>query len=130
MQELIKNYKNEILMAKDAAEKFKHIPVAYNTAIARQTTYERVVSDLEERIKEPMFFLWFGDSYVDLDGSVDDDFVEGVFSSISEVNKYISEKWFECTFDTRNMAFANKDTRLSDNKTKYCYLELRTLNCA
>lgn len=52
MKELIEIYKNEILLAKDSAERLKSIPVAHNVAIAKQTTYERVVDDLKSKLNE------------------------------------------------------------------------------
>ena len=48
MENLIKNYENEILMAKDAVNRFKENPIAFQVAQARLSTYERVLSDLKK----------------------------------------------------------------------------------
>lgn len=52
MKDLIEKYKNEILMAKDAIDRLKDIPTAFQVAQARLSIYEIVVSDLEDKLKK------------------------------------------------------------------------------
>lgn len=51
MKKLIENYHNEILMAKDAVNRLKENPIAFQVAQTRLSVYERVVSDLENKLK-------------------------------------------------------------------------------
>jgi len=81
-----------------------------------------------------VFLLWAGDSYVEMTGTTEPDGLEGVFTSIDEMNKYLQDKYYELPLDTRGLKF-DKDVRRHsvDGKygnEKYVYYEETTLNCA
>ena len=81
-----------------------------------------------------VYLLWAGDSFVERDGTTEPDGLEGVFTSIDEMNKYLETKYYELPIDTRGMKFT-KDVRRHSQEGKfgdeqYVYYEETTLNCA
>jgi hypothetical protein len=51
MEELIKVYQAEIKSAEESMLRFKHNPLIFNVAEQQKTTYQRVIEDLEQLVK-------------------------------------------------------------------------------
>lgn len=79
-----------------------------------------------------LYLLWVGDSFVDLNGTIEEDGLEGIFDSFKELNKYLKTKWFDMPFDSRNCVFDSVTKRFSKQGKQgnelYFYYSERYLN--
>jgi len=77
-----------------------------------------------------VYLLWSGERT----GTTEPDRLEGVFTSIDEMNKYLDDKYYKFPIDTSGLKFT-KDVRRHSQEGKfgddqYVYYEETTLNCA
>ena len=79
MKKLIESYKSEIDLASQGLELWKKDTLQYSICCQRKTTYERVVSDLEESLK----------NHVVLDNVVKSCDIDSLVERVKDVNELI-----------------------------------------
>lgn len=73
-----------------------------------------------------VYVLFYHDTYVDINGSEDAPEVVGVFTSVEEIDKYMSKSWLKCFApDNGKWVFRNKRDYPHD---EIYYYEEYTLN--